>query len=105
MGATYRHPRIKAEQQELVRNYVVARSQEGRGYNVPGVVRAALPEVREGEGEDPPPVDCFCSQLVFSAYQRAGLSLGGIRPSRATPQNVIDLMNQGTLEHVEHVLA
>ncbi len=103
VGVTYRHPGIRPEQQELVRNYLVRRSEEGRGYDTAGAVRAGLPGRRGGD--DPPPVDYFCSQLLFSAYQHAGLPLGGVRPSRATPQHVINLVNQGTLEYVGHVRA
>lgn len=103
VGVTYRHPGIKPEQQALIRSYLVQRSSEGRGYDTAGALRAGLPG-RDG-GRDPSPVDYFCSQLLFSAYEHAGLPLAGIRPSRATPQHVIDLFNQGVLEYVGHVRA
>jgi len=53
VGVTYRHPGIRPEQQELVRNYLVRRSEEGRGYDTAGAVRAGLPGRRGGD--DPPP--------------------------------------------------
>ena len=105
VGVTYRHPQVTRERQELIRNYLLQRSREGRGYDTAGAVRAGLPNLPGWGGSEDDPTDYFCSQLLFSAYQSAGVSLGGIQPSRATPQNVIDLFNRGVLEYMGHVRA
>lgn len=105
VGVTYRHPGITPERQELIRNFLIQRSDGSRGYDLTGAVRAGLPNLPGRGGREEEPTDYFCSQLLFAAYQHAGLPLGGIQPSRATPQNVIDLFNRGILEYVGHVRA
>ena len=114
----YRYPHLTAEQAQAISYFV--RAQVGKKYNYNSVVgqgaqtawdvthpvkayiRRSLQrgrEVQESTQQD----QFFCSQLVFAAFQYAGVRLTTTAPSASTPQEVVQLQIHGKLDYVGHL--
>ena len=47
----------------------------------------------------------YCSELVFAAFKNAGLNISDVDPHWSSPQDVVRLNHNGTLQYVGHLKA
>ena len=114
----YRYPYLTPEQAQAMRYFV--KGQVGKKYNYNGVIGQGVQtawdvthpveaiirrrsqrgrEVQETAEKD----QFFCSQLVFAAFQHAGIRLTTSAPSASTPQELVKLQVHGKLDYVGHL--
>lgn len=86
-AAAYRHVGISPQEQTAIRNFVLA--QVGEPYDL-----VAIASLLRTHDEDA----WFCSELVFEAYEAAGIRIG--ESSRSTPGQVITLSGFEYLGHL-----
>ncbi|MDQ3287065.1 MAG: trypsin-like peptidase domain-containing protein [Pseudomonadota bacterium] len=114
LAVAYRDPRVDAAKAAQLVDF--ARSQLGRGYNYGGAARAGyriayplagrvLDAIRDAAGVDDTSARTFyCSELVFAAFENAGIPLVAAPASHSTPNDVVRLAG-GSLLYVGHLKA
>jgi len=114
LAVAYRDPRVDAAKAAAIVAY--ARAQVGKPYDYAGVARVGyriaypfrgrmLDKIRELTGlADDSANSFFCSELVFAAYENAGIPLLAARPDASTPEDLVALRN-GLLQYVGHLIA
>lgn len=114
LAVAYRDPRVDADRAaQLV---AFARAQVGHAYNYGGVARAGyrilhpiagrvLDAIRDRLGvDDASARSFFCSELVFAAFEAAGIPLVAQRADASLPEDLVSL-SQGSLNYVGHLRA
>lgn len=114
LAVAYRDPRVDATKAAQIVAY--ARSQIGQPYNYAGVARVGwrilhplqariFDAIRERLGTDDQSAQSFyCSELVFSAFENAGIPLVAARADASTPEDLVQLRH-GSLGYVGHLVA
>lgn len=114
LAVAYRDPRVDAAKAQALVDF--ARAQVGRPYNYAGIARIGyrithplasriLDVVRDIAGvDDTSAGSFFCSELVFAAFEAAGIPLVAQRAGDNTPQDVVQL-TRGSLGYVGHLKA
>ena len=106
VAVAFRDPRITLDSASLAVDF--ASQQIGRGFNFFGIVRQALfrllPQidliVNLGTDDNQ---TFFCSQLVTSAFENAGLPLTLTPPNFDSPDDIVALQWFGELDYVGHL--
>jgi hypothetical protein len=114
LAVAYRDPRVDAAKAAAIVAY--ARSQVGQPYNYAGVTRVGwrilhplqariFDAIRDRFGADDNSAHSFyCSELVFSAFEAAGIPLVAQRADASTPEDLVRLTGGG-LTYVGHLVA
>lgn len=114
LAVAYRDPRVDAAKAAQI--VAFARSQLGRPYNFGGAARAGyriihplasrvLDAIRDISGVDDTSARTFyCSELVFAAFEAAGIPLVAAPAGNSTPEDVVQL-TRGSLGYVGHLKA
>jgi len=114
LAVAYRDPRVDAAKAALL--VAFARAQVGLAYNYGGVARAGyrilnpiagrvLDAIRDSLGvDDASARSFFCSELVFAAFDAAGIPLVAQRADHGLPADLVQL-SQDALAYVGHLRA
>ncbi len=114
LSVAYRDPRVDASLGAAIVAY--ARAQVGKPYDYAGVARIGyrmaypfsgrmLDKIRELTGADADSASSFfCSELVFAAFEAAGIPLVASRPDASSPDELVSL-GQHSLQYVGHLIA
>lgn len=114
LAVAYRDPRVDATKAAALVNF--ARAQVGQPYNYGGVARAGyriahplasrvLDAIRDMAGVDDATARSFyCSELVFAAFEAAGIPLVAQAADASTPDDLVRL-SRGSLGYVGHLKA
>jgi len=114
LAVAYRDPRVDAA--KAARLVEFARSKVGRPYNFSGVARAGhrilhpiagrvIDAIRARLGvDDASARSFFCSELVFAAFEAAGIPLVAQRADAGLPDDLVQL-GRGSLAYVGHLRA
>lgn len=114
LAVSYRDPRVDSAKAAAI--VAFARSQLGRPYNFGGAARAGyriihplasrvLDTIRDIAGVDDTSARTFyCSELVFAAFEAAGIPLVAAPAGDSTPNDVVQL-TRGSLGYVGHLKA
>lgn len=114
LAVAYRDPRVDADKAAQLVAFV--RAQVGHAYNYGGVARAGYrilhpiasriaDKIRDALGvDDASARSFFCSELVFAAFEAAGIPLTAQRADTGLPDDLVSL-GQGSLQYVGHLRA
>ncbi|GAB3389078.1 N-acetylmuramoyl-L-alanine amidase [Lysobacter fragariae] len=114
LAVAYRDPRLDAARAAVLVNF--ARAQVGQPYNYGGVVRIGhrilfplqsrlIDAIRSLTGTDSTSAGSFfCSELVFAAFEAAGIALVAAPAGDGTPGDLVAL-TRGSLGYVGHLKA
>ncbi|QSX77003.1 N-acetylmuramoyl-L-alanine amidase [Lysobacter solisilvae] len=114
LAVAYRDPRVDAARAQAMVDF--ARAQVGQPYNYTGVARIGhrilfplqarlLDAIASITGADTTTARSFyCSELVFAAFEAAGIPLVAAAAGDSTPQDVVAL-TRGSLGYVGHLKA
>ncbi|KAB8194961.1 hypothetical protein FKV24_005700, partial [Lysobacter maris] len=114
LAVAYRDPRVDASRAQAIVDF--ARAQVGRPYNYGGVARAGyrilfpfssrvLDAIRDIAGVDDDTARSFyCSELVYAAFEAAGIPLDTASGDPGTPDDLVQLRH-GSLGYVGHLKA
>jgi V8-like Glu-specific endopeptidase/cell wall-associated NlpC family hydrolase len=114
LAVAYRDPRVDAGTAASL--VAFARAQVGQPYNYGGVARAGyrivhpiagrvLDAIRDSLGvDDASARSFFCSELVFAAFEAAGIPLVAQRADQGLPADLVQL-SHGALAYVGHLRA
>lgn len=125
LAVAYRHRDMTPERAQSIVDFATRMARERRSYDAFGLLRVAPRQLArticnrlDGSNRD----QClaqidrlrvgtdrndnfFCSQLVLEAYRQAGLTLTDVEPDWSSPDEILDLHYNGTLEYVGHLIA
>lgn len=114
LAVAYRDPRVGPEQASAIVAY--ARQQVGKPFNYAGIARYAnrvmhplgqriADKIAQLTGADSQQASSFfCSELIFAAYQAAGVPLVAASADTNAPEAIVELA-QHSLQYVGHLLA
>ncbi|MCF7220879.1 N-acetylmuramoyl-L-alanine amidase [Marilutibacter chinensis] len=114
LAVAYRDPRVDEGHAQAIVDF--ARAQVGQPYNYAGVARIGhrilfpfssrvLDAIRDLAGVDDDTARSFyCSELVYAAFEAAGIALSTESGDPGTPDDLVRLRN-GTLAYVGHLKA
>lgn len=123
LAVAYRHIHITPEKSQRMLNYLTAMKDQKRKYDFWGIVKIAphqvmntyikkLPESVQEKlknnigsiklGTDPNN-EFYCSELVFDALKDAGLSISNVEATFKSPEDIVKLNHNGTLQYIGHL--
>ncbi|MEM9820554.1 MAG: YiiX/YebB-like N1pC/P60 family cysteine hydrolase [Bacteroidota bacterium] len=119
----FRHQNMDAKKGEMIKNFLIKKQKEGTQFDQFAIVRnlpiqivtsacsVFSPALRDKcrnfagriflgtESND----EFYCSELVFAAYEAAGLKLTNTSPQWTSPEDLVQLNYNGTLRYVGHL--
>ena len=119
----FRHQYITPEKAGVIRDYLVKKRKEGAKFDKQALIKnlpvqmitsmctMVAPGLRDKCRNFAGRIflgtetnnEFYCSELVFAAYEKAGLKLSNTNPQWTSPEDLVQLNYNGTLRYVGHL--